>query len=108
MARQRLPTPETCPVCGEDVPRNALACPECGADHNSGWREEAANIDALGSHDDEDDFNYEEFTEREFGTGKPQIKPTGISGFWWIVAALVASAFVYFYFDLIRSALRLG
>ena len=23
--------PETCPNCGADVPRGALACPECGA-----------------------------------------------------------------------------
>ena len=37
----RLPAPEICPVCGEDVPRNALACKHCGADHNSGWREDA-------------------------------------------------------------------
>src|SRR2546430_7408073 len=33
--------PEVCPACGEDVPPDALACPECGADHNSGWREDA-------------------------------------------------------------------
>ena len=26
------PTPEICSVCGEDVPRGALACPECGAE----------------------------------------------------------------------------
>jgi hypothetical protein len=93
MARRRPPTPETCPVCGEDVPRNALACPECGADHESGWREEAAGIDAVGSRDDAN-FNYDEFTEREFG-GKKQIKPAGLSWFWWIIAALVLGAILY-------------
>ena len=36
-----MKTPEECPVCGEDVPRGALACPECGADERSGWREDA-------------------------------------------------------------------
>ena len=30
--------PEVCPVCGEDVPPNAKACPECGACHESGWK----------------------------------------------------------------------
>lgn len=32
----------TCPVCGEVVPINALACPECGADDETGWSEESA------------------------------------------------------------------
>jgi hypothetical protein len=107
MPKRRLPAPATCPVCGEDVPRNALACPECGADHSSGWREEAASIDAIGDREDEDDFNYEEFTEREFGSGKPQIKPKTITWFWWLVATLVSAAIGYFYFEEICSALRL-
>ena len=44
--------PEICPVCGEDVPRGAPACPECGADHNSGWREDAESYDSIGLPDD--------------------------------------------------------
>lgn len=39
--------PETCPVCGDDVPRGALACPGCGADERSGWNEDAARYDGL-------------------------------------------------------------
>ena len=31
----------TCPVCGEVVAANALACPECGADEETGWSEQA-------------------------------------------------------------------
>ncbi|MEO0476845.1 MAG: zinc ribbon domain-containing protein [Planctomycetota bacterium] len=27
----------TCPVCGGEVPANALACPHCGADDETGW-----------------------------------------------------------------------
>src|SRR3954453_22531859 len=106
MARKRLPTPETCPVCGEELSPNALACPECGADHNSGWREEAASIDAVG-HPDDDEFDYEEFTAREFGSGEPQVKPKGISRFWLVVALLLASSLIYFFFHLFTSALRL-
>ena len=50
MPREFIP-PETCPVCGEDVPRGARACPGCGADERSGWNEEAvekANNTAYG------------------------------------------------------------
>jgi hypothetical protein len=40
-------SPETCPVCGESVPRGARACPGCGADERSGWNEEATRYDGL-------------------------------------------------------------
>ena len=50
-------------MCGEDVPRIALACPECGADHTSGWREDAEAYDAVDLPDE--DFNYEEFVKQE-------------------------------------------
>lgn len=84
--------PETCPVCGEDVPRNARACPECGADHNSGWREDAEGIDAEGS-DGESSFDYEEYAEREFGNGSP--KPRGINPIWWITAIILLAMMLY-------------
>jgi hypothetical protein len=29
------------------VPRKALACPDCGADENTGWNEEATRYDGL-------------------------------------------------------------
>ena len=83
----RLPAPEICPVCGEEVPGNARACPECGADHNSGWREDAETRDALG--ESADDFDYDAFVEAEFGTGP---KPRGIRLVWWITAIVVFAA----------------
>lgn len=84
--------PEVCPVCGEDVPRGALACPECGADHNSGWREDAASSDG---HDLPEEFDYEEFTRKEFGPSSA--KPAGISTIWWVTAiVLVVLTLVYF------------
>ena len=49
----RPQTPAVCPVCGEDVPPRALACPECGADHRSGWKIGAYENDALDLPDDE-------------------------------------------------------
>lgn len=81
--------PQVCPVCGEDVPRGAVACPECGADHNSGWAEEAGSYDALGLPDD--GFNYEEFVEQEFGSSP---KPAGLKAIWWITAVLVLAVVI--------------
>jgi len=92
--RIKLKTPDVCPVCGEDVPSGALACPECGADHNSGWREGAASYDALDLPDE--DFSYNEFVRQEFGSSA---KPAGISLLWWITALLliVVSVAIYFF-----------
>lgn len=80
-----MKTPEVCPVCGEEVPRGALACPECGADERSGWREDV--VDGLDL--PEEEFDYEEFVKKEFG---PEVKPEGIAWLWWAagVAALLA------------------
>lgn len=79
-ARTKNEPPETCPVCGEEVPRKALACPECGADYQSGWREEAC--DGVDFPDDE--FDYEKFVQAEFGSGGRASR--GWSG--WIIAAV--------------------
>jgi hypothetical protein len=87
-----MKTPEVCPVCGEDVPRNAVACPGCGADHNSGWKEEAAAYDAVDLPDD--DFNYEEFVKQEFGSSPHR---TGIKPIWWITAILLIFIFALIY-----------
>jgi hypothetical protein len=100
MARNRpirLKTPDVCPVCGEDVPSRALACPECGADHNSGWREDADNYDGLDLPDE--DFDHDEFVRREFG---PSIKPAGMNTIWWITAILIIVASVALYFLAVR------
>jgi len=95
---RKLATPEICPICGEDVPPKSLACPECGADHETGWREDAP---AYGGSDlPEDDFDYDEFVEREF---QPSIKPHGTKLVWWITAivllvVIAAGYFMIFFF----------
>ena len=91
--RTRPSTPEVCPVCNEEVPPRALACSECGADHNSGWREDAdayAGIDLP-----DDDFNYEDFVQREFGS---RAKRHGLKMVWWIAGILLVAAFLLMYF----------
>lgn len=35
----------TCPVCGEQVRADALACPSCGSDDETGWSDDAAYDD---------------------------------------------------------------
>ena len=93
--KRTLPrTPEVCPVCNEDVPPGALACPECGADHKSGWREDAEGYDGLNLPDE--DFNYDDFVKQEFG---PRVKPSGLKVIWWIagIVLIVALILMYFY-----------
>ena len=96
--RKRLQTPEVCPVCGDDVPRGALACPECGADHRSGWREDAASLDAIGPADGEG-FDYDEYVAREFGG--PSARPRGVKPVWIVTALVLLAAFVWIAFHLV-------
>ena len=84
-------SPDVCPCCGAEVPPNAKACPECGADEDTGWSEEAGT-EGIGLPDE--NFDYEEFVKREFGGGKNP-KPRGIPWFWWVVAILLVAAFVW-------------
>jgi hypothetical protein len=83
-------TPETCPNCGAELPRGAKACPECGSDETTGWAEEAY-AGGLGLPDE--DFDYDEFTKREFGN-KPEVKPHGVPWFWWAAAILLVGILV--------------
>ena len=100
----RLPTPEICPVCGEDVPRNALACKHCGADHHSGWREDADIYD--GTDVPTDAFDYDDFIRQEFGgaadgrrrRGGMIPRPGGLHPVWWVTALLLLIAFLVIYF----------
>ena len=84
--------PEICPNCGAEVPPNARACPECGSDEKTGWSQEAQ---ADGLDLPEENFDYGEFVEREFGARKPV--PRGIHWFWWVLALLLLAAFVAFW-----------
>jgi hypothetical protein len=91
-SRKKSEAPSVCPVCGEDVPRGSLACPECGADHNSGWREDADIYDSLDL--PEENFDYDEFVRREFPS---KIRPPGMKPIWWITAILVLVISVVLY-----------
>jgi hypothetical protein len=77
-------TPEVCPACGANVPRGAKACPGCGSDEQTGWSEEAL---ASGLDLPDEEFDYDDFTKREFGGATA--KPRGISWLWWVVAVVI-------------------
>ena len=91
----------SCPVCGEDVPVKARACPHCGACEKSGWNEDAREVDGLDLPDEE--FDYEKFTAEEFGTPR---KLRGRQLLWKIVAVslVVLLVIVFVASNLFRSS----
>ena len=74
------------------MPPHARACPECGADEQTGWSE-AARTDGLDLPDE--DFDYDDFVKREFGD--KSAVPRGIHWFWWVIALLVVTAFLAYW-----------
>jgi len=85
--------PDTCPHCGADVPANAKACPGCGSDESTGWSEQA---EADGLDLPQDDFNYQDFIQQEFGP-KPRV-PRGVHWFWWLLGVVVLIILVTIWF----------
>lgn len=71
-----------------------MACDDCGACAKSGWKGNSQIYDGLDLPDE--DFDYDEFVEREFGSSKPG---RGISRdlFWRWVAAIVLAVMVLGY-----------
>lgn len=80
-----------CPICGAEVSPNASGCRECGAEKIEGRWVDSQIHDGLDLPDDE--FDYEDFVEREFGSSGR--KKTGKELFWWIVAILTLIAFLF-------------
>jgi len=95
MVRRR--PPEVCPVCGQDVPPEAQACPECGACHESGWKEDAHVYDAL---DLPDEGEVEADGTVRYGP------PRGPGPFWRIVALVVVLALFWWLWRTVFAAGR--
>jgi len=91
--------PGQCPACGEWVPRGAAACDDCGACGKSGWKANAEIYDGLDLPDHEDDFDYDDFIQREFGSSDSTDQKLGLSkeAFWRIVAAILLAVMVLGY-----------
>jgi hypothetical protein len=78
--------PGDCPACGEPVPRNAKACPHCGADERTGWSDDTY-LDGVDLPTEDSESEYQRTTEREFGDGLPR---SGRGWFALVVALLLA------------------
>ncbi len=86
-----------CPGCGAEVRVGSAGCPKCTVTprkkkravvEKKSWEQDEIH-DGLNLPDDE--FNYEEFLEEEFGGGK---KKRGKDFFWWCVAVVLLVAMV--------------
>jgi hypothetical protein len=85
--------PSVCPNCGVDVPSKALACPECGADWDTGWKDLGG--EGFGDTEDDgpvDEFDYRGAFDREFGASP---KPEGVKSLWWITGIAVIVLFLF-------------
>ena len=85
--------PEECANCGAAIPRNAKACPECGADERTGWRENAESIyDGL-------DLPDEAFAdESKPGSAMRRQRERSVNGipwYWWCVGVALAFILVF-------------
>jgi hypothetical protein len=85
----RKTPPAVCPNCSEPVPPSALACPECGADWDTGWKDA---VDFGGDEGPEDDFDYEESLGKEFGESP---KPQDVKPLWWITGIAILVLFLF-------------
>lgn len=85
-ARTSPPPPEECANCGAAIPRNAKACPECGADERSGWREQDIYDDLdLPAEAFDDDPNAMARRMRRGGR-----RVNGVPWYWWVVGVALA------------------
>lgn len=79
MSRRSEPLPpDECAVCGAQIPPHARACPECGADERTGWRESSL-YDGL-------DLPEEAWEDEERPTPPPR---RGVAWYWVLTGCLV-------------------
>jgi hypothetical protein len=77
---EKLPPPAECANCGAAIPRSAKACPECGADERTGWRETSLYDDL-----DLPETAYEEPATADRARRQRERSVNGIAWYWWCV-----------------------
>jgi hypothetical protein len=72
------------------IPRSAKACPECGADERTGWRE-TSGYDGL-------DLPDEAWDDETRAAGRHQktdtVRVNGVPWYWWCVGAVLLALLV--------------
>lgn len=80
-----LQPPDECAHCGAAIPRQAKACPDCGADERTGWRE-ADPYDGI-------DLPGEVFEDESTTDGTrpdaPVPRVNGVAWYWWTVGVVL-------------------
>jgi hypothetical protein len=80
---EKVTPPPVCAQCGSSIPPRALACPECGADERTGWRESSV-YDGL----DLPDSAWSDDTASEDKRSQTN-RVNGIAWYWWCIAVAV-------------------
>jgi len=82
-----------CPACGAEVPGNAPACPECGADEKTGW---SPNTVYDGTDiEDPEEFDYDDWKRREVDGHAPG--RTKKQWLWWVIGLLTLGALLWLF-----------
>ena len=68
-----------CPHCGAEIDAHAKFCRHCGSSDSDGWRDESESWD-------DDEFDYDEYVEREHGTS---VANTETKAIWRLVAIVL-------------------
>ena len=80
MSTSRSPSaPKECANCGAAIPRGAKACPECGADERTGWRETSIYDDL--------DLPESAWSDEAENSSKPTPTVNGVAWYWWCIGA---------------------
>lgn len=78
-----------CPECGAEVKVGSPGCPKCN--DLDPWEIEDNDVyDGLDLPDD--DFNYDDFVEKEFGESIPK---RGLPMVWWVTGVILLIAFLF-------------
>ena len=94
MSTNRPSPPPECAQCGAAIPPSARACPACGADERTGWRESSI-YDGLDLPDDADSENSNPARAPASSNliGYTTRRVNGIAWYWWCIAVAVLLGF---------------
>lgn len=83
-----------CPSCGTEVRVGTRGCPKCTPGAGGKWKQEKY-LDGVDVPDDPEDFDYNDFVKREFGTRPSRLKPHGIKWKWWITGVVLVLLMIW-------------